>query len=207
MLLSARLSISAACRSRRKSRKAFFSQWILMTWNPQMNLAKLINPTERQREFLSAIARHDYVLYGGAAGGGKSYILLWWLLFYLCWLYKSKGLRNVQAGLFCEDYPSLNDRHISKIQFEFPRELGTLRQGVVKNFVIRPEYGGGIIALRNLDDPSKYLSAEFAAIAVDELKKNKVKVFDFLRMRLRWPGVERPKFAGGTNPGGIGHAW
>lgn len=172
-----------------------------------MDLERLINPTDRQREFLKAVADHDFVLYGGAAGGGKSYILRWWLVLFLCWLYKAKGLKNVQVGLFCEDYPSLNDRHISKIQFEFPHELGTLKQGVVKNFVLRPEFGGGVIALRNLDDPSKYLSSEFAAMAVDELTKNQLKVFDFLRMRLRWPGVERPKFAGGTNPGGEGHAW
>lgn len=172
-----------------------------------MNLETLINPTERQREFLRAIADFDFVLYGGAAGGGKSYILRWWLVLYLFWLFKFKGLRNVQVALMCEDYPALNDRHISKIQFEFPAELGTLRQGTVKDFKLREEFGGGVIALRNLDDPSKYLSAEFAAIAVDELTKNKPDVFDFLRMRMRWPGVTRPKFAGGSNPGGVGHDW
>ena len=26
-------------------------------------------------------------------------------------------------------------------------------------------------------------------------------------MRLRWPGIEDPKFLGGTNPGGVGHGW
>lgn len=174
---------------------------------PKLNLETLINPTERQRDFLQAIADFDYVLYGGAAGGGKSYILRWWLVLYLCWLFRAKGLRNVQVMLACEDYPSLVDRHISKMRFEFPRELGELNQGTVKNFQLRPELGGGVIALRNLDDPSKYLSAEFAGIAVDELTRNNQRVFDFLRLRLRWPGVERPKFAGGSNPGGKGHAW
>src|SRR5665213_437163 len=168
---------------------------------------QLIDPSPKQREFLSAVEHHDFVLYGGAAGGGKSYILRWWLALYLYRLYRERGLRNVQVGLFCEDYPSLYDRQISKIKFEFPPEIGTLKEGVVKNFQLRPELGGGIIALRNLDDPSKYLSAEFAAIGVDELTKNPKDTFDFLRMRLRWPGVDRPKFVGASNPGGKGHAW
>ncbi len=111
------------------------------------------------------------------------------------------------VALLCEDYPSLYDRQISKIKYEFPPELGELKEGTVKNFQLRKEYGGGIIALRNLDDPSKYQSAEFAAIAVDELTKSPKDTFDFLRFRLRWPGVVHPKFVGATNPGGKGHAW
>lgn len=172
-----------------------------------IQLRDLINPTERQLEFLRAIADFDFVLYGGAAGGGKSYILRWWLVLYLASIFKYKGLRNVQVGLFSEDYPSLYDRQISKIQFEFPSELGELKQGTVKNFQLRPEFGGGVIALRNLDDPSKYQSAEFAAIAVEELTKNSKEKFDFLRFRLRWPGIDNPKFGAATNPGGPGHAW
>ncbi len=151
--------------------------------------AKLINPTEKQREFIKMVWEYDYALYGGAAGGGKSYILRWVLALYCYWLFTELGLRNVQVALFCEDYPSLLDRHISKIRFEFPPEIGQLKhiEGTL-NFVLRPELGSGVIALRNLDDPSKYLSAEFAAIAVDELTRNTKEVFDFLRSRLRWPG-------------------
>jgi hypothetical protein len=174
--------------------------------NPK-TLEQLVNPTERQREFLKAIAEKDFVLYGGEAGGGKSYILRWWLVLYLIWLYRALGLKHAAVGLFCEDYPTLTDRQISKIKFEFPEWLGHLKEGSVHNFVLNPEYGGGIMRLRNLDDPSKYYSAEFAAIAVDELTRNPKTIFDDLRFRLRWPGVERPKFAAGTNPGGPGHAW
>ena len=170
-------------------------------------LSQLINPTYKQREFIAAFFDHDYTLYGGAAGGGKSYILRWVLVLYLMWLFREKGLRHVQVGLFCEDYPSLLDRHISKMRFEFPAQLGRLTEGTVKNFTLADEFGGGVLALRNLDDPSKYLSAEFAAIAVDELTKNGMETFDFLRSRCRWPGVLRPKFCAATNPGGDGHAW
>lgn len=140
-------------------------------------------------------------------GGGKSYLLRWALFLYLVWLYKVHGLQNVTVALFCEDYPSLYDRQISKINFEFPPEIGRLRLGITRDFVLPSHLGGGIIALRNLDDPSKYQSAEFAAIAVDELTKNTKDIFDFLRTRLRWPGVDRPIFLGATNPGGRGHAW
>lgn len=99
------------------------------------------------------------------------------------------------------------DRQISKIRVEFPPSLGTLKEGVTRDFELTEKLGGGRILLRNLDDPSKYLSAEFAGIGVDELTRNKKSVFDFLRSRLRWPGVSRPRFVGGTNPSGIGHSW
>lgn len=171
-------------------------------------LAELINPTERQQECLRAITDHDFVLYGGEAGGGKSYLLRWWLVDFLVEAFQQLGLRSVRTGLFCEDYPTLNDRQISKMRVEFPSWLGSIaRRDGALDFVLRPEYGSGVIALRNLDDPGKYYSAEFAAIAVEELTRNPLSVFNDLRFRLRWPGIERPKFLAGTNPGGIGHVW
>lgn len=175
---------------------------------PPINLESLVNPTERQKEFLDASAAHDYVLYGGEAGGGKSYILRWWLVLYLVWAFKVLGLRSVRVGLFCEDYPNLYDRQISKIEVEFPDWLGRLRQTKsTYNFHLHSEFGSGIINLRNLDKIEKYKSAEWAAIALDEVTLNPLSVFNWLRFRMRWPGIERPKFAGGTNPGGIGHSW
>jgi hypothetical protein len=174
---------------------------------PRISLERLVNPTERQREVLDAIAEHDFVLFGGEAGGGKSYILRWWLVLYLVWCFKVLGLRNVVAGLFCEDYPNLQDRQVSKIEHEFPKWLGGLTYKKVWNFQLRPEFGGGVIALRNLDKMEKYKSAEFAAVALDEVTLNPLSVFNWLRFRLRWPGIDRPKFLGATNPGGIGHTW
>jgi hypothetical protein len=171
-------------------------------------LRDLINPTERQQEFFEKLAQFDFVLYEGEASGGKSYALRWWLVDFLVDCYQSLGLSSVVVGLFSEDYPTLKDRHISKIRVEFPPWLGSLtRTDGGLDFKLRPEYGSGSIALRNLDDPSKYFSAEFAAIAVEELTRHPLSVFNDLRFRLRWPGIERPKFAAGTNPGGPGHGW
>jgi hypothetical protein len=147
-----------------------------------------------------------FTLYGGAAGGGKSYFLRWWCFFYLLDLHR-QGVSGAQVMLACEDYPSLLDRQISKIRYEFSRDMGELKEATTRDFVLNSEFGGGRILLRNLDDPAKYLSAEFAGIAVDELTRNKLDVFNFLRSRLRWPGVVRPRFVGGSNPGGRGHGW
>jgi len=171
--------------------------------------ADLMHPLPKQEVALDSLYEHKYTLYGGAAGPGKSYWLRWAALEFLLECFATLGLRDVRVGLFCEDYPTLTDRQISKIKREFPAWLGALRgtrdEGF--GFFLRPEYGGGYIALRNLDDPSKYASTEFAAVFVDELTKNKRQTFEDLRFRLRWPGLEHTPFAAATNPGSVGHGW
>lgn len=144
---------------------------------------------------------HKYTLFGGSRGPGKSYWLRWGLVRLLL-RWASAGHRNVSVMLGCEDYPSLKDRQISKIEKEFPAWLGTLRDTQDKGlgFHLHPQYGSGSILLRNLDDPSKYMSAEFAAIGIDELTKHPRSTFDVLRGSMRWPGVQDVKFMGATNP-------
>ena len=138
----------------------------------------------------------------------NSYILRWALIRQLV-KWAKQGHRGVRTAIFCEDYPTLKDRQITKINTEFPRWLGTLGDSQIDglSFRLKKEYGGGIIALRNLDDPSKYASSEFAACAVDEITKNQRLIFDQLRSIIRWPGIEDTKFIAGTNPGEIGHLW
>lgn len=175
-----------------------------------VRLSALVNPTDRQRECISATDRHRFVLYGGGGGGGKSYLLRWWCLRQLIRRFEQTGIRGLMCGLFSMDYPTLQDRQISKIEREFPIWLGqtkrTEKEGLC--FFVKEEYGAGRIALRNLADPSSYKSAEFCDIAVEELSENKRDVFeDLVLFRLRFPGIERPCFLGGTNPTGIGVQW
>ena len=145
-------------------------------------------------------------------GGGKSYWLRWSMVWYLSKLTKKYDIRGIVGALFCEDYPSLKDRQISKMAKEFPSWLGDMHSDhkeYGRCFISKPLFGSWVICLRNLDDASKYKSAEFALIAIDELTKNQKETFDDLKTRLRWAGIQDfdCKFISGTNPGEVGHAW
>lgn len=153
-----------------------------------------------------------YLLYGGAMGGGKSYLLRWYAVRFLMGMFAKYKMRWVQAMVACESYPALKDRQIVKMEREFPRWLGKLYDNhkvYGRCFILHSDYGNGVICLRNLDDPAKYASSEFAFIGVDELTKNLYPTFNDLRTRIRWKGLHDRycQFLGCTNPGSIGHGW
>jgi len=158
----------------------------------------------KQNEAKLASKRFKFTLFGGSVGSGKSRWLRWMCIYWLMEYYAKYNIKGIRAGLFCEDYPSLNDRHLSKLKFEFPDWLGKFNEAK-HEFTLAPEYGSGIIAFRNLDDPSKYLSVEFAVIAIDEINRNPKATFDMLRSRHRWPGIKDVRFIAGCNP--LGEAW
>lgn len=166
--------------------------------------SELSNFFPKQIEALEASKRFKYVLFGGSVGSGKSRWIRWSCIYWLMKYYAKYQIKGVRAGLFCEDYPSLNDRHLTKVKFEFPDWLGRFNEAK-HEFTLAPEYGSGIVAFRNLDDPSKYLSVEFAVIAIDEINRNPKTTFDMLRSRHRWPGIKDTKFLAGCNP--LGEAW
>lgn len=172
----------------------------------KITFSSLTNFSPKQKEAELALDNYKYLLYGGALGGGKSYWLRWVMLKMLIRYYQQTGKKGIQVGLFCEDYPTLQDRQLSKLKFEFPEWLGTYSDKT-HNYTVKSEYGGGVIAFRNLDEISKYKSAEFAMIGVDELTQNPEEIFTFLRTRLRWPGIANTKFVAATNPDGIGYLW
>ena len=174
----------------------------------EVTLSSLCGFSEKQQAADHAVDTYKYTLYGGAMAGGKSYFIRWKLIKLLIHWFNVYDIRDIEVGLFCEDYPTLKDRQLSKIASEIPEWIGKLHddhKAHGKCFILAQEYGGGIIKFRNLDDPSKYRSAEFAAIAVDELTMNVKETFLDLKHRLRWPGIEDVRFFAGTNPGGPGH--
>lgn len=176
-----------------------------------MSLRELTNFQDKQQEAINTLLSEacKYLLYGGAGGGGKSYFLRWAAVVLGVYYTQKYGIENVPIGLFSEDYPTLKDRQISKISVEFPSWLGVLKESKMYGLAFHsyPQWGKWIILLRNLDDPSKYASTEFAAILVEELTKSQEQAFHDLRFRLRFPGVPDPKFAAATNPGSRGHGW
>ena len=176
-----------------------------------LRLSEQINATPKQKLAFKATLDYLFFLYGGAMGGGKSYFLRWWCIREAIRLFAVYGVRGVRIGLFSKDYPTLRDRQISRMQFEIPAHIGKISNSQTDGFNLQltKELGSGTVALRNLDDPSKYNSAEFAGIAVEELTENPEIIFHELRKRIRWPGVpiEDMHFVAAANPGGIGHAW
>lgn len=170
----------------------------------EISFTELAKFFPKQLEALKASRRFKYTLFGGSVGSGKSYWIRWSAVYWLMEYYGKYQIKGIRAGVFCEDYPSLNDRHLTKVKFEFPDWLGKFNEAK-HEFTLASEYGSGIIAFRNLDDPSKYLSVEFALIAIDEVNRNPKTTFDMLRSRHRWPGIKDTKFIAGCNP--LGEAW
>jgi hypothetical protein len=170
----------------------------------QVKFSELASFLPKQKEAQEASKRFKFTLYGGSLGSGKSYWLRWMMVYWLIKLYAKHDLKGIRAGLFCEDYPSLNDRHLSKVKYEFPSWLGRYNESK-HEFTLSPEYGSGVIAFRNLDDPEKYLSVEFAVMGVDEINRNQITTFRELRKRLRWAGIKDVRFLAACNP--IGEAW
>jgi hypothetical protein len=201
---------SVESRQQRRAETRAATKKVVFAQGKVVNFSGLARPTDKQRSFWQAIKEHKFTLYGGARGGGKSYILRWTAIKLLL-EWAAQGHHNVRVGIFCETFPTLNERQLNRAimgrrEEIYPDWLGYWHK-TEHEFRLFPQYGGGVVCFRNLDDPAKYRSAEFAAILIDELTRNKVEVFTDLIGSLRWPGIEHTPFIAASNPTGIGHTW
>jgi len=173
-----------------------------------VSLEKLLHFEPRQKIAFNSLFYYKFTLFGGARGPGKSYWLRWGMLGWLIYQ-ATQGHTGVVGGLFSSTYTSLKDRQISKISTEFPDWLGTLKETKTYGlaFYIAERFGGGVMCLRNLDESTKYKSAEFAIIGIDELTEHPADTFNILLGSLRWPGIKDTVFMAGSNPDGIGNEW
>lgn len=153
------------------------------------------------------------IFYGGAVGGGKSHGLRWDGLS-LC--LENPGL---DAYLFRRTLGELEATHIKRIKQELPRSLGQFN-----NTRHAFEFANGSLLnfcyCEKEDDVTRYQSAEFHWLGVDEASHLTEFQLAYLRGRVRlgdwrpagWSGADGAKFKGlfprivfGSNPGGPGH--
>jgi len=168
--------------------------------------------SEKQQVAIRQFMSHKFTLFGGAVGGGKSYFIRWSSIWYLMYLAAEWKLPNPRGMVCSSTYKTLADRQMSRFAEEIPSSLGKFyskHSYHQESFILAPQFGGGVIHFRNLDDPDKYKSNEYAFIAVEEASENDLGTFNALRRRLRCPGLPDGfcRMLLGSNPGGIGHGW
>lgn len=168
--------------------------------------------TEKQLLALRAFLTHKYTLYGGALGGGKSYLLRWVALWYAIYLACVRKVKLPKILIVSSSYRTLADRQTSKIEEEFPSYLGksySKHAQYRECFIISARYGSGVILFRSLDDPDVFKSGEYCAIFGEEFSENSYPIFDKLRQRLRFSGLDDDwcRMLLVSNPGGVGHGW
>src|SRR3990167_10858727 len=93
-----------------------------------VGFSKLSGFFPKQLEALEASKRFKFTLFGGSLGSGKSRWLRWSAVYWLMKYYSKYNIRGIRAGVFSEDYVSLNDRHLTKIKYEFPSWLGKFNE-------------------------------------------------------------------------------
>ena len=156
----------------------------------------------RQTVFHSSQA--DCRMYGGAAGGGKTEAILW-EAFMLC---MDDNYKNLKGAIFRKTFPELDKFFIQRALDKFPKAVYTYSK---KEHIMRFKKTGSSIEFSYCEsdaDVGRYQGAEWDFLAIDGFTHHTEFVFKYLFGRLRTDKKDwRPKFFGGTNPGGVGHAW
>lgn len=179
----------------------------------------VINPGDpmyvpKQIELFNAATKYRTIGFGGARGGTKSYACRALMIERLI-EYGRRGFYNVNAAIFCENFPALQGRHIDRIRL-WPDWLGKYYPSR-HEFILNEELGSGHLKLVNLDNPEKYASWEFAAVFIDELTFHDEATYNHIVSSVRWakqPGddatesqIKDTLVVWASNPGRVGHAW
>jgi phage terminase large subunit len=157
-------------------------------------------PYPRQKQFHDSKA--TYRLFGGAAGPGKTKALLWEAIQIAR---KNSGCDTL---LLRRTFPELEGSLLLQFRRDVPRHwyysYNEAKHIVTWNNGSTTRFG----YCRNENDVYQYQGAEFLFIGVDELTHFTLKQWQFLTSRNRCPiPGTKPRMAGATNPGNIGHAW
>jgi len=159
--------------------------------------------------------RRRYCLYGGAGWGGKSYLLRS-AAFEIVMDLRDRGFPNQWVTIYTLDYPSLEDRHIRKLDTEFAgigKFSDSNRYGLHMKF-----FGEGLggVFFRNIDSGSntgrgggKRPGAESVGALIDEPTEMGYDDFVGINYVTRPGSLNLPyiPILMGANPDGIGHKW
>lgn len=143
-------------------------------------------------------------LYGGAAGGGKTEAMLW-EIFAIC---TDMNWKNLRGAVFRKTIPDIEKYFIQRAQDVFPSGSYTYNQ---KKRVMKFKGTGSQVEFNFCEsesDLTSYQGAQWDFLGIDEFTQHSEYVFKYLFARLRTKKKDwQVRFFGGSNPGGIGHAW
>lgn len=159
-----------------------------------------INLTLTQKQKIFSDATETEVLFGGAAGGGKSFGQTADALIYAL---KYPGIRQL---ILRRTFPELT-RSIVNTSFElFPQQIASYNHAQhIWRFC-----NGSVIEFGICDmdgDVTKYQSAEYDIIRLDELTHFTSYQYLYLISRLRGANSFPKQMKSTCNPGGRGHGW
>jgi len=157
-------------------------------------------PFKRQLQFHKSAAK--YRLFGGAAGPGKPQALLYEAI------YQAHLHSGVDTLLLRRTFPELEASLITYFRRDVPRELYE-KYNEAKHIVTWLNGSTTRFAYCDTEnDVYRYQGAEYLFIGVDELTHFTLRQWQFLTSRNRCRIKDaKPRMAGATNPGNVGHAW
>lgn len=161
-------------------------------------------PTAPQAAFL--LLPHQEVLFGGAAGPGKSTALLMASLQYV-------DVPGYAAIIFRRHYTDLAlPGALMEVAHTWLDGTDARWNGVEHTWTFPTGSHPATLAfgyLANVNDQSRYQSAQFQFCGFDELTQFRESQYRYLfsRLRRRADMAVPLRMRGASNPGGIGHAW